>query len=245
MCKDKKTGDGGDLSLTPIGIVHSIFKKKFGIPRQAGIIPEAKATIELLPPFNNEQLVRALDGFSHIWVLFIFHDSANEGWASTVRPPRLGGSKRVGVLASRSPFRPNPIGMSAVELERISYQKGKVFIHVKGLDLLQGTPVIDIKPYLPYSDSIADARGGYAPESPQAIFDILFSKKAEEIISLEEEAGAHDLRTIIEKMLSMDPRPGYYTPKYSKAKFALAVMDLDIRWSVEGEKIIVHEIVKL
>lgn len=245
MHKINSTVNADAFSVSPIGLVHSIFKKKFGIPRQAGIIPEARATIELLPPFNNEQSIRGLEGFSHIWLLFIFHDSATEGWKPTVRPPRLGGRKKVGVFASRSPFRPNPIGMSAVELESIDFKKGKVFLHVRGIDLLHGTPIIDIKPYLPYSDSISHAAGGYANDPPGKVFDIRFSEEAGKIIALEEERGAAGLRILIEKMLAGDPRPGYYLPRHSKARFVITLMDLDIKWSIEDDKIIVREVVKL
>ncbi|MDH3976718.1 MAG: tRNA (N6-threonylcarbamoyladenosine(37)-N6)-methyltransferase TrmO [Deltaproteobacteria bacterium] len=245
MCSDKRVWAGDPFSLTPVGRVHSIFKKKFGIPRQAGIIPEATATIELLAPFNNEQMVRGLEGFSHVWVLFVFHDSAAEGWKTTVRPPRLGGQKKVGVFASRSPFRPNPIGMSAVELEEISFRKGKVFLHVKGVDLLHDTPVIDIKPYLPYSDSLSHAAGGYAQEPPGRKFDIHFSCEAEKMITLEEENGVCGLRSLIVKMLAGDPRPAYYLPRHSKARFAITLMNLDIKWSLEGDRIVVNEVVKL
>lgn len=245
MSDDKKTGGENLPSLIPVGIVHSVFKKKFAIPRQPGIIPEARATIELLPPLNNEQTVRGLEGFSHIWILFIFHESAAEGWKNTVRPPRLGGRKRVGVFASRSPFRPNPIGMSAVELEKISFAKGKVFLHVKGVDLLDETPVIDIKPYLPYSDSVPGATGGYAQEPPEKKFDIAFSGEADRVITREEERGATGLRVLIEKMLASDPRPGYYLPRHSKAGFVITLMDLDIKWFIEDDKIIVKEVVKV
>ena len=232
-------------ALRHIGVVHSIFKKKFGIPRQPGLVSEAGAKIELIPPFNNEQFVRGLEGFSHIWVLFLFHASADEGWKSTVRPPRLGGKKRVGVFASRSPFRPNPIGLSAVELEGISFEKGKVFLHVKGVDILDGTPVIDIKPYLSYSDSIADARGGYAPSAPGRPFEVLFSDEAELRILREEEGGDDRLRELIIDILSHDPRPAYYTSKHRRANFSINIFDFEISWHVEGEVVMVTGVTDL
>lgn len=231
-----------ERALTHIGIVHSIFKKKFGIPRQPGIVSEASATIELLPPFNNEQFVRGLEGFSHIWVLFVFHASADEGWHSTVRPPRLGGKKRVGVFASRSPFRPNPIGLSAVELEEISFGKGKVFLHIKGVDILDGTPVIDIKPYLSYSDSIADASSGYAASAPERPFDVVFSDEADLRILKEKENGHDRLRELIIDILSQDPRPAYYTSKHRRANFSISILDFEINWRVEDEAVLVTEV---
>ena len=234
-----------ERALTHIGIVHSIFKKKFGIPRQPGIVSEASATIELLPPFNNEQFVRGLEGFSHIWVLFVFHASADEGWHSTVRPPRLGGKKRVGVFASRSPFRPNPIGLSAVELEEISFEKGKVFLHIKGVDILDGTPVIDIKPYLSYSDSIADAKGGYAANAPERPFEVVFSDEAELRIVKEKENGHDRLRELIIDILSQDPRPAYYTSKHRRANFSISILDFEVNWRVEDEVVMVTEVTDL
>ena len=234
-----------ERTLTHIGIVHSIFKKKFGIPRQPGLVSEASATIELLPPFNNEQFVRGLEGFSHIWVLFVFHASADEGWKSTVRPPRLGGNKRVGVFASRSPFRPNPIGLSAVELEEISFEKGKVFLHLKGIDILDGTPVIDIKPYLPYSDSIPDAIGGYAKAAPERLFEVVFSDEANLRILKEKENGHDRLRELIIDILSHDPRPAYYTSKHRKANFAISILDFEVNWRVNDETVMVTEVTDL
>jgi len=234
-----------ERSLTHIGIVHSIFKKKFGIPRQPGIVSEAGARIELIPPFNNEQFVRGLEGFSHIWVLFVFHASADEGWHSTVRPPRLGGKKRVGVFASRSPFRPNPIGLSAVELEEISFEKGKVFLHIRGVDILDGTPVIDIKPYLSYSDSIAGASGGYAASAPERRFEVVFSDEADLRLLKEKENGHDRLRELIVDILSQDPRPAYYSSKHRRANFSISILDFEINWRVEDEAVMVTEVTDL
>jgi len=234
-----------ERTLTHIGIVHSIFKKKFGIPRQPGLVSEASATIELIPPFNNEQFVRGLEGFSHIWVLFVFHASADEGCKSTGRPPRLGGNKRVGVFAARSPFRPNPIGLSAVELEGISFEKGKVFLHIKGVDILDGTPVVDIKPYLPYSDSIAGALGGYAANAPERPFEVVFSDEANLRILKEKENGHDRLRELIIDILSHDPRPAYYTEKHRNADFAISILDFEINWHVEDEVVMLTEVTDL
>ena len=234
-----------ERTLTHIGIVHSVFKKKFGIPRQPGLANEASATIELIPPFNNEQFVRGLEGFSHIWVLFIFHVSADEGWKSTVRPPRLGGNKRVGVFASRSPFRPNPIGLSAIELKRISFEKGKVFLHIKGADILDGTPVIDIKPYLPYADSIPDAIGGYAAAAPERPFEVVFSDAVNLRILEEKENGYDRLRELIVDILSHDPRPGYYTSKHEKAVFSIFILDFEVNWHVEDEVVMVTKVIDI
>lgn len=149
--------------LNPIGTIHSCFKEKFTIPRQPGLVKQAKATLELIEPYNRKEAVRGLEEFSHIWVVFVFHKNESRGqWKPTVRPPRLGGNKRVGIFASRSPHRPSPIGMSAVKLEGIEESKDKILLHLSGVDLLDGTPVLDIKPYIGYADSIEDSYDGFA-----------------------------------------------------------------------------------
>lgn len=232
-----------DFNLEKIGITHSCFKEKFGIPRQPGLIDEARAVIELLSPFNREELVRGLEGFSHIWVLFLFHETVSIGWKPTVRPPRLGGKKRVGVFASRSPFRPNPIGMSVVKLDEIVCQKGKVNLHISGIDIVDGTPVLDIKPYLPYSDVIDNAVSGYAAGEPPLLLEVVFSEKALQRICEEEECGGiKDLKGLITKMINSDPRPAHYRPRHDRAKFAFKLFNLDIKWRVEGCRAIVMSI---
>ena len=130
------------VALEPIGIVHSCFKEKFGIPRQAGLVREARATLELLPPFDRPEAVRGLESFSHIWIVFIFHANCRQSWKPTVRPPRLGGNRRMGVFASRSGFRPNPLGISAVELAALRFPDNRVVLDIRGGDLLDGTPVV-------------------------------------------------------------------------------------------------------
>ena len=157
----------------PIAIVHSCFKEKFGIPRQAGLIPEARGSLEVLPPYDRPEAFRELEGYSHLWLLWVFDalqpelETTAPGWRPTVRPPRLGGNRRVGVFASRSPFRPNPIGLSLVRLLAIDYATPGISLQLQGLDLLEGTPVLDINPYLPYADRAAEARAGFAPEAPR------------------------------------------------------------------------------
>lgn len=240
-----KLENSEDFSVRPVGIIRSCFTKKFGIPRQAGLVEEVSAVIELLPPCNNEQLVRGLEGFSHIWVLFLFHDSMEEGWKNMVRPPRLGGKKRVGVFASRSPFRPNPIGLSAVKLDKIETGKGKLFLHIKGADLMDGTPVVDIKPYLPYADIIADARGGYAVEEPAVRFEVVITGNAKSCCEEEESSGREGLSSLIVNALSTDPRPAYYNAKHDGAIFGLSLWDMDFKWTVEGDKIIVSDVEKI
>ena len=144
-------------SLDVIGVIHSCYREKFGIPRQPGLVSEQTATLELLPPQNRPEAVKRLEGFSHIWVSFIFHSVPLGKWPPTVRPPRLGGNERVGVFASRSTHRPNPLGLSVVKLARIEVSEAGVKLHLIGADLLDGTPVVDIKPYIPGYDSAENA----------------------------------------------------------------------------------------
>ncbi|MFA6931407.1 MAG: tRNA (N6-threonylcarbamoyladenosine(37)-N6)-methyltransferase TrmO [Lentisphaeria bacterium] len=198
-------------SFSPVAIVKSCYKAKFGIPRQPGLISEARGSIRLLPPYNQPNTVRGLEDFSHLWVLFVFHDSLRESWKATVRPPRLGGDTRVGVFASRSPFRPCPIGLSVLKLEKIVLGgHGKISLEVSGLDLLDGTPVLDIKPYLPYTDSIPEAKSGFAPQAPDGqALQLSLSPKAEEQFRLLAAAGRQDLVNLAQKVIASDPRPAY------------------------------------
>lgn len=155
------------VTFEPIGVIRSCFREKFGIPRQAGLVAEAPATLEIMAPYNRAEAFRGLAEFSHVWIVFLFHDINRDGWRPTVRPPRLGGNKRVGVFATRSGYRPNPIGLSAVALEKITQESGKLRLHLTGGDFLDGTPVLDVKPYVPYADRLPAATGGFAAAPPQ------------------------------------------------------------------------------
>lgn len=192
-----------------VAIAKSCFKAKFGIPRQPGLIPEAKGEIIFQPPFNQPNTVRGLEEFSHIWVLFVFHQSIREQWKATVRPPRLGGDKRVGVFASRSPFRPSPIGLSVLKLNEVVCQNRKVFLRVEGLDILDGTPILDVKPYVPYSDSIPDAIGGFAPSAPDAnAISVTFTDMAlEQCRNIEKKIP--NFQELARKVIAANPRPAY------------------------------------
>jgi len=229
-----------NYSLSPIGTIHSPFKEKFGIPRQPLLVPEAKATLELLIPYNSVDVVAGLEGFSHIWLTFIFHQTMRDRWQPRVRPPRLGGNRRVGVFASRSPFRPNPIGLSVVALDGISTENGKVELLLSGVDLLDGTPVLDIKPYLPYVDSIPEAKSGYASEPPQASKSVLFSKKAE--TQLRQRSDGAELQRLIMKLLECDPRPAYKNEPQPDRIYGMRLYDFDLKWRVMGDEVEVVEL---
>lgn len=214
-----------------IGIVHSCYTEKFGIPRQPGLISAAEATLELLRPYNRPEAVKGLDGFSHIWLTFVFHGIKREQWRPTVRPPRLGGNQRLGVFATRSTHRPNPIGLSVVELSGIECSAGKVLLRLKGADLLDGTPVLDIKPYIPYVDSVADASAGFAAEEPQTRLEVHFSEEAQVACDLLR-TRYPQLRQLIIEVLAQDPRPAYQAERDERREYGFQLYDRNIRFRV-------------
>lgn len=230
-----------------IGVIRSCFKEKFGIPRQPGLVPDARATLELHPPYNRLEAIAELEGFSHIWVIFIFHEAMQEEWRPTVRPPRLGGNKRIGVFASRSPFRPNPLGLSVVGLEKIDCQQNRCVLHLQGADLLDGTPVLDIKPYLPYVDAVPEAVGGFAAEPPTPQITVTFSEMAEVQCEEKERSGCPGLRRLIEQIIAQDPRPAYIHGNEQKEaqRFGLRLYDFDLRWQIRGDEAEVLELFPL
>jgi tRNA (adenine37-N6)-methyltransferase len=229
------------VTLDPIGIIHSCFKEKFGIPRQAGVVPAARAELELFSSYSNPAAVRGLETFSHIWVIFLFHECAGKPWRDTVRPPRLGGNQRMGVFASRSGFRPNAMGMSAVRLEKVLISPQSVRLLLSGVDILDQTPVLDIKPYVPYADLLPDARGGFAPEGPPAVMTVAFSDEAEE--ACRQQADRFPLlRDLIIQMLQVDPRPAYYARGPKKECFGTRIFNLEIKWVCRDSNVVVTAI---
>ncbi len=194
-------------SLRPVGIVHSCFSEKFGIPRQPGLAPAATAILELLPPWNTADAVRGLEAWSHLWLIFQFHQHRERKPTPTARPPRLGGNTRCGVFACRSSFRPNHLGLSVVKLQRLAHEGRRLHLHLAGVDLLDGTPVFDIKPYVPYSDAIADARAPWS--TPVEPLSVMFLPAAE--AQCQQAARQHpDIRELIVQLLQQDPRPAYH-----------------------------------
>ncbi|GLR63630.1 tRNA (N6-threonylcarbamoyladenosine(37)-N6)-methyltransferase TrmO [Marinospirillum insulare] len=192
-------------SLETLGRIHSCYQEKFAVPRQPGLAPSALATLELLPPYNQAAFVDGLDTFSHLWISFIFHQNLEQGWKPKVRPPRLGGNKKVGVFASRSTFRPNGLGLSVVKLEGIDLNSG-VKLYLSGADLIDGTPVVDIKPYIPWVDSQPTATSSWADQPPEQLA-VSFSPKAEQ--QLANQANGRQLKQLIAEVLSQNPRPAY------------------------------------
>ena len=223
------------FTLTPIGIIHSCFTEKFGIPRQPGLVPEATATLELFAPYNTPDALKGLETFSHLWVIFIFHASQQTQWKATVRPPRLGGNQRLGVFATRSMFRPNPIGLSAVALEAITPEEPNTLLHLKGVDLLDKTPILDIKPYLPYADALPNATGGFAATAPISQLTVTFTPEAERQCQRLAETGYPNLSALIQQTLQLDPRPAYYAKRPQKSTFGMQLYDFDVKWMVNED----------
>lgn len=216
------------FTFSAIGIIHSCFKEKFGIPRQPGLAPLARARLELLPPYNDLAAFDGLEGSSHIWVQFVFHGNHQHEWRAKVRPPRLGGNQALGVFATRSPQRPNPIGLSVVRLEGIQREEGKLWLELSGIDLLDGTPVLDIKPYLPYVDSVPDAHNAFAPKAP-ALMPVEFSTSTRDICGQYLHDHSMNLRDLIVQVLQQDPRPPYQTPGPERI-YGMKLLDLNVRW---------------
>lgn len=220
-----------EFQFSQIGVIRSPYKEKFAVPRQPGLVKSCSGELHLLPPYNQADAVRGLEGFSHLWVLFVFHQTMEGGWRPTVRPPRLGGNARMGVFATRSTFRPNPIGMSLVELKGIRCQKEQVILELGSLDLVEGTPVVDIKPYLPFAESLPDARASYAQQAPQADIAVYFIDEiAQQLPSLEQRYP--HLGTFIRDVLAQDPRPAYRKEEESGKTYAVWLLDFNVRWRV-------------
>lgn len=227
--------------LEPIATIRTPYKEKFVTPRQPGLAPSIRARIDFNPAFATPEAVRGLAGFSHLWLIFLFHHNWQKGWKPTVRPPRLGGNQRVGVYASRSPFRPNPIGLSAVKLLSIDTDKKVVSLEVQGIDLIDGTPILDIKPYVPYSDSIHDAAGGFAEEAPVPNLVLEFTAIAEKQLILYQH-DSPELETLIRETLGLDPRPAYRQHKPDFQEYGVLLDRYNIRWKVEEGRFVVLDI---
>lgn len=223
-------------SFVPIGFVRSPCKEKFGVPRQSGLVSQLSAHIEIVPPYDRDEAFAKLTAFTHIWVISVFHQALRDTWQATVRPPRLGGNKRVGVFATRAPYRPNPLGLSVFPLRRISRADGKLQLHISGCDLVDGTPVLDIKPYLPYADCISEASGGFADEVPRPMLQVVFAAQAlQECQTLS--AAYPDLCTLLEAILAQDPRPAYQDAVGHS--YGLRIYDLNVRFSVSEQTLTV------
>ncbi|MFV9669255.1 tRNA (N6-threonylcarbamoyladenosine(37)-N6)-methyltransferase TrmO [Pantoea sp. ARC607] len=220
-----------EFAFAQIGVIRSPWKEKFAVPRQPGLVQDGVGELHLQAPYNQPEAVRGLEDFSHLWLLFVFHQTMAGGWRPTVRPPRLGGNARMGVFATRSTFRPNPIGMSLVELKGIRMEKQQVILQLGSLDLVDGTPVVDIKPYLPFAEAVPDARAGFAPNAPAADMPVRFSARAQE--QLQQQSRYPHLARFIREVLAQDPRPAYRQGETLDREYAAWLMDFNVRWRVD------------
>ena len=222
------------FSFAQIGVIKSPWKEKFAVPRQPGLIEDGGGELHLLPPYNQQEAVRGLEAFSHLWLLFVFHQTMAGGWRPTVRPPRLGGNARMGVFATRSTFRPNPIGMSLVELKAVRCQKSQVILELGSLDLVDGTPIVDIKPYLPFAEALPSARAGFAQHAPAADMPVRFSDHAQQQL-VRHQQRYPQLARFIRQVLAQDPRPAYRQGEEPDREYAVWLLDFNVRWRVTAE----------
>lgn len=224
------------MEMRPIAHIETDFPEKFGIPRQSGLVEALRAAVVFEPAYRSAEAVRGLEEFSHIWLIWEVSRARRETWSPTVRPPRLGGNKRVGVFATRSPFRPNALGLSAVRLEGVETDgpEGPV-LRVAGADLLDGTPIYDIKPYLPYADAIPGASGGFTSQVKRRQLEVRCPEDLLEQIPPEK-------REALLGVLAQDPRPSYQSDP--ERLYGMAFAGLQVRFRVEGERLTVVEMTK-
>ena len=223
--------------IRPIAVMRSDFPTKFGIPRQSGLVESLRSTIVFEPEYRNPDALRGLEDFSHIWLIWQFSEAVRTDWTPTVRPPRLGGNTRMGVFATRSPFRPNSLGLSCVKIIGIEQtaENGTV-IHVAGADLMNGTPIFDIKPYIPYGDCHPEALGGFTSTAGDFLLQVEFPQEFLKLLPEDKQEAALEL-------LSHDPRPSYQTK--SDRTYGLSFAGFDIRFTVENDVLRVKEVVLL
>ena len=223
-----------DVNIQIIARMHSDFPTKFGIPRQSGLVKDLRSTIVFEPEFCNPDALRGLEDFSHLWIIWQFSEAVRQEWSPTVRPPRLGGNTRMGVFATRSPFRPNNLGLSCVKILGIEQtEKLGTVIHVAGADLMDGTPIFDIKPYIPYSDCHTDATGGFTDTADDFLLDVDFPAHLLEQLPQSKRSAAIGV-------LSHDPRPSYQ--RKPGRVYGLTFAGFDIRFTVEDKLLLVREV---
>lgn len=225
------------FELSPIGVIHTPYDQKFAVPRQPGLAADVPCEIELFEPYSDPQACIGLEGFSHIHVIFVFDQVplekvSKEHFKPMIRPPRLGGNQRVGVFASRSPFRPNRLGLSILKLEGVIKRQGKMVLSVSGADMVDGTPILDIKPYIPFVDAKTDAIGGYASEPP-ALKEVIYTSEAQERLA---QIGLD--QSVLTQILAQDPRPAYKGEQDDRTYYAL-IKGVHVEFRVKGHQLIV------
>ncbi|MDI9244957.1 tRNA (N6-threonylcarbamoyladenosine(37)-N6)-methyltransferase TrmO [Marinobacter sp. CHS3-4] len=225
------------MTMTPIAFVRSCFKDKFGVPRQPGLTRHAHATLVMASPFNREDAFRGLETASHLWLIFQFHEAIRAEWRPVVRPPRLGGNQKMGVFSSRSPFRPNSLGLSVVRNEGLNRDAdGHLVLNISDHDLIDGTPILDIKPYLPFADSVPQASLGWAEAPPTEKLDVLFTPEAEDQLAALDCARYPDFRALIEDVVSYDPRPSFRRGRDEDRVYGAHLYDLNVRFRFEQDE---------
>jgi len=225
------------MEMKPIAYIHNDYTAKFGIPRQSGLVEQVESTIVFAPEYRNTDALRGIKGYSHLWLVWVFSEAIRENWSPTVLPPRLGGKTRMGVFATRSPFRPNPIGLSSVKLLGVElHTKDGPIIHVAGADLMDGTPILDIKPYLPYTDSHPDAVGGFADPVRDYHLEVVFPD--EWLAQVPQR-----LREPVLGLLAQDPRPSYQNDP--ERVYGVAFGGYDFRFRVHDGVLTICEVEKL
>ena len=218
------------MTLDPIGTVFTCFGEKFGTPRQPGLCPSAWGRLVFREPYRSPEAIRGLDGFSHLWLIFGFHETLDQGWTPTVRPPRLGGNRRVGVFASRSPFRPNGLGLSLARLEGIDTAAAEApVILLGGVDLIDSTPVYDIKPYLPYAEAVPDATAGFASDTIPRLHIEIADGARDDFDGLPERA-----RAVIREALALDPRTAVRRTADSEQVFGAMLCGRNVRFTIRN-----------
>ena len=222
------------ISMDVIAVMHSDFPTKFGIPRQSGLAEALQSTIVFEPAYRNPEALRGIEGFSHLWILWQFSQAVRQDWSPTVRPPRLGGNTRMGVFATRSPFRPNAIGLSCVRLLSVEHtQDMGTVLHIGGADLMDGTPILDIKPYIPYCDAHPEAMGGFTQDAGDYLLEVYFPENLKQRLPAEKQEA-------ICQVLSHDPRPSYH--KDSDRVYGLSFAGFDIRFRVKDTVLTVVDV---
>lgn len=225
-----------EAAIQVIARMHSDFATKFGIPRQSGLVEELRSTIVFEPEFRNPDALRGIEAFSHLWLIWQFSEVVRQSWSPTVRPPRLGGNTRMGVFATRSPFRPNNLGLSCVRLLGVEHtEHSGTVLHVGGADLLDGTPIFDIKPYIPYADCHPQATGGFTDTAGEYLLKVDFPTELRNLLPAEKREAAIGV-------LSHDPRPSYH--RKPERVYGLTFAGFDIRFTVDGGLLTVRDVLK-
>lgn len=218
------------LTLSPIAFTRSCFRDKFGVPRQPGLTRYAHAELVIEPPYNREDAFRGLESATHLWLTFQFHEAVRAEWRPVVRPPRLGGNRKVGVFASRSPFRPNSLGLSVVRNQGLSRKNGRLVLNISDHDLIDGTPILDIKPYLPFSDVVPEASLGWADSPPTERLPVSFLPEAEQQLQALPPEDYPDLQNLIKDVVSYDPRPSFRRGREEERIYGAHLYDLNVRF---------------